>query len=115
MSDRKKKKINFAISSNLVIQPEEKKDACFTFYLKELNYEHECKTKKNPSSPLIWNPDTPQITAQQWQLESPQHEKQHTNEENQPLLAQYHQFVEDKAVARNNQLGETINWSNILW
>ena len=57
-----KKKKNFAISSNLVIQPEEKKDACFTFYLKELNYEHECKTKKNPSSPLIWNPDTPQIT-----------------------------------------------------
>jgi|LakMenEpi03Aug12_release.lakeMendotaPanAssembly.Ray.scaffolds.fasta_scaffold3284545_1 hypothetical protein len=38
--------------------------------------------------------------------ESPQHEKQHTNEENQPLLPQYHQFVEDKAVARNNQLGE---------
>ena len=43
----------FAISTNLVIPPEEKKDACFTFHLKELNYEPECKSKKTPSSSIL--------------------------------------------------------------
>jgi hypothetical protein len=39
---------------------------------------------------------------QQWQLEASQHETENTDEENQPLLAQHHQFIEDKAVARDN-------------
>ena len=121
----------FAVSTNLVIQPEEKKDACFTFHSKQLNYEPECKTKNTPSSPLIWNPYTSQITDghfclqaekdltvsvanctqnenQQWQLGAPQHETENTDEENQPLLAQHHQFIEDKAVARDNKLEEEI-------
>ena len=45
---------------------------------------------------------------QQWQLGAPQHETENTDEENQPLLAQHHQFIEDKAVARDNKLEEEI-------
>ena len=60
----------FVVSTNLVIQPEEKKDAFFTFHLKELNYEPECKTKKTPSSSLIWNPYTSQITDGQFCLQA---------------------------------------------
>ena len=96
-----------------------------------MNYKPECKTKKTPSSPLIWNPDTSekpdgqfclqaakdltmsvanctQHENQQWQLGAPQHETENTDEENQPLLAQHHQFIEDKAVARDNKLEEEI-------
>lgn len=45
---------------------------------------------------------------QQWLLGAPQYETQNTNEENQTILAQHHQFVEDKAVARSNQLEEEL-------
>ncbi len=44
---------------------------------------------------------------QEWQLGAPQHETENTDEENQPLLAQHHQFIEDK-VARDNKLEEEI-------
>ena len=77
-------------------------------------------------SRVIWNSETKQITdgtqclearnkelvaakcdektAQQWLLEAPKHQEDNTFEENQPLLAQHHQFVEDKLVAQENIL-----------
>ena len=81
-------------------------------------------------SRVIWNSETKQITdgtqclearnkelvaakcdeqtAQQWLLEAPKHQEDNTFEENQPLLAQHHQFVEDKLVAQENILQEEI-------
>lgn len=79
---------------------------------------------------LIWNSETQQITdgkqclearketvvatsckekpAQQWLLEAPKHQDSNTEMENQPLLAQHHQFIQDKLVEQNNALQEEI-------
>ena len=79
--------------------------------------------KKTFSNPLIWKSqktdgqfflqaekdltvsvaNCTQNENQQWQLGAPQHETENTDEENQPLLAQHHQFIEDKAVARDTK------------
>ena len=46
--------------------------------------------------------------AQQWLLDAPKNQESNTFEENQPLLAQHHQFVEDKLVGHENAIQDEI-------
>ena len=104
---------------------------CFTF-VDQILSKFNCDYSKRNATKLVWNPNTLQITdgiqcletrnnsrvaadkcmenvdAQQWLLEAPLHETNNTEEENQPLLAQHHQFVEDKSVERANILEREI-------
>ena len=118
---------NLMISTaNLSYSPQ-----CFIFIDQAL-YKFDCAIGKPNVSTLVWNPNTLQITdgnlcletkpnsrvsanncvpeneSQQWLLEAPLFEVNNTDEENQSLLAQHHQFIADKSVDRANILEKEI-------
>lgn len=120
----------FALLPNLIITTTTQ-NFCFTFTNQTFS-RFNCDSPKVNINKLVWNPNTLQITdgkhclkalnttrvlattciendqTQQWLPEVPIHEINNTDEENQPLLAQHHQFVEDKAVERANVLESEI-------
>ncbi len=125
-------KQRFMLYQDLTIQPaEEPKDkTCYSFSRTSI-IRVICDFQIVSNRKLVWNPETTQITDgekclvagknqtlfpsdcadfpdQKWLLDAPVHKTTNTDEENQPLLAQHHQFIEDEAVERSNVLEREI-------
>jgi hypothetical protein len=122
----------FMMYRDLSIQPanEVKDKTCYGFKTQGL-FRRLCDYQISSPGKLVWNPETNQITDgvqclvagknltlypakcedyedQVWLVGAPQHQTTNTEEEDQPLLAQHHQFVEDEAVERANILEREI-------
>ena len=118
----------FVLLVDLSLHPTGKDSECFFFSLISFGI---ATCTLIEADKLVWNPETKQITdgkqclaarnnmtvsstkcddsyEQKWLLDAPQHQTENTEEENQPLLAQHHQFVEDSAVDRSNILEQEI-------
>ena len=126
--DSQKFKINSKL--NLEVAIESNNYNCFSFSNTNLK-RRECDIQNHPSNPLFWNHETKQISDgsqclesqennsvkatpcnrnenQQWLLDAPKHEDTNTDEEDQPLLVQHHQFIENKLIDDDNILQDEI-------
>ena len=118
----------FILLPDFSIHPSGQEEKCF-FFSTEILSSVTCKRIEEEK--LFWNVETKQITdgtrcltvegniqifpkpcddsaEQKWLLDAPFHQSTNTEEEDQPLLAQHHQFVEDKDVDRSNILEREI-------
>ena len=118
------------LPQDLVIHPAEQKieEKCFFFGTSVINI---ATCERIEEEKLVYNPETKQISdgtrclvagqsmtiypekcndsaEQKWFLDAPHHKSTNTEEEDQPLLAQHHQFVDDEAVERDNVLEREI-------